>query len=506
MVRSRERISHRGRKLRIGLIVTKTAREKLGDQLLVDIYKETNIPYVAEFGEYLAEDVKSNELQGLLVVSEKDEQNFVSSVDEKLGISPLAVEVLPLSWFIGKSPSYNKALLKAYVRKLSKQDFVYRLQPVKTTTVTRRSLIKFRLYEYKVYPVLFDALTFEREINTLIQSCPKGLIAKAVEGVTITSPQDCTGCGYCTSKGYLGYLEMPSLTTEQFISFVNEIVRNYNAEGKSLGLVFTSDKTVSLEEGLFPLLVPNVASVHDSFVFATFAAGLIPVILYDPKDDIAKKRVEEIPDVFPGTELKIVKVKHGDKIPLVENKLPKSEIPEGVALTRYRRRSLYLWALEEMDKKVKVNPEVEVPGVYFVEVNPDKCVLCGVCVRACQMLVPDMKTVNDLTTLDYNIPYCIGSQRCVKNCPENAIKVERLAKFKELQKVRVNQAKVTKCRYCGKPIGTVKIKGKVDSLLIQYGYPGTAQYTDVCNECKQKELTKMWLESYLNATGKKKVL
>ncbi|WP_221287596.1 4Fe-4S binding protein [Stygiolobus caldivivus] len=490
--------------MRIGLIVTKTAREKLGDQLLVELYKETNLPYIAEFGDYLIEDVKSNELQGLLIVSEKDEQDFISSVDEKLGISPLAVEVLPLSWFLGKSPKYSKVLLKAYIKKLSKQDFVYRLQPVKATTVTRRSLIRFRLYEYKSYPILFDALTFEREINILIQSCPKGLIAKSVEGVTITSPQECSGCGYCTAKGFLGYLEMPNFTTEQFISFINEIVKEYNSAEKPQGVVFTSEKNLDLGEGedLFPLLIPSVASIHESFVLATYASGLIPVILYDPKDDMVRKRVEEIPNVFPGTNLSVVKVKTGEKIPALETKLPRSQIPEGVSLNRYRRRSLYLWALEEMAKKVNIDAEAEIPGVYYVEVDPEKCVLCGVCVRACQMLVPDMKTQNDLTSLEYNIPYCIGSQRCVKNCPENAIKVERIAKFKELQKVRVNQAKVTKCRYCGKPIGTVKIKGKVDTLLVQFGFLGAAQYTDVCNECKQKELTKMWIENYLKSRDK----
>ncbi|MEM4222733.1 MAG: 4Fe-4S binding protein, partial [Metallosphaera sp.] len=177
--------------------------------------------------------------------------------------------------------------------------------------------------------------------------------------------------------------------------------------------------------------------------------------------------------------------------------LGRSEIPLDVTLHRSRRRSLLIWSIEEMSRKASMNQDDVVPGVYNVVVDPNKCVLCGVCVRACQMLVPDLKG-NDALELTYNIPYCIGSERCVKNCPENAVSVTGFAKISDLKKKLMNKTNVAKCRICGKPIGSEKVKVRVDSMLISQGFQGTAQYTDVCNECKQKELTKIWLDRLLS--------
>ena len=489
--------------MRVGLVVSKRAREALGDQFLKRIYEESGVPYLAEYGDYLKQDVRDNDLQGLLLVSEMPfGEEVIARADELLSLNPFAVELLPVEWLTDKGVDYRRALILAYLSKLERHDLAYRLQPVKATTISRRSLIRFKLYEYKAYPVLFDPFNFEREINTLVESCPKGLIARSIEGVSVTNPSDCSGCGYCTAKGYLGYLEMPNFTTDQFVTFVNSVVRNYP---KARGLVFTGEKDVKLREDMVPLTVPSVASIPDSFVMASFAAGLTPVIVVPEKpSDLELKRLEEIPDRFPGTELKVHKVKKGEIEKLTLPELGKAAIPEDVPLSKYRRRSLYAWALEEMARKVGLNEDDEVPGVYYVEVDPSKCVLCGVCVRACQMMVPDMRTTNDITYLEYNIPFCIGSQRCVRNCPENAIRVERLAKVKELKRFRYVEAKVLRCKYCGKPIGNVRIRGRVDDLLDKHNYNNVTQYTDVCNDCKQKVLTKMWLENYLKLRGQLK--
>ena len=67
--------------MRVGLVVSKRAREALGDQFLKGIYEESGVPYLAEYGDYLKQDVRDNDLQGLLLVSE------TPSID--LAISPL---------------------------------------------------------------------------------------------------------------------------------------------------------------------------------------------------------------------------------------------------------------------------------------------------------------------------------------------------------------------------------------------------------------------------------
>ncbi|ACP39233.1 4Fe-4S ferredoxin iron-sulfur binding domain protein [Sulfolobus islandicus M.14.25] len=492
--------------LNAGLIVSKKAREIIGDEILKEVFEEAKLSYVAEMGDYIIDDVKNNELKALLVVSENGRERWMEDIDQKLGISPLAILIIPPTWFKDKSKKYVFTLLMAYSLRIELMDLAYRVQPTATSSVSRRSLLKLKTYEYKPYPALFDEVHAEREINRAIESCPQGLIVKAPEGPSVGYPERCSVCGYCSASSYLGYLEIPTATTDQVVSFINVIVRYY--EDKQAALLFTDSIIDEVPEGIFPFLMPCTAGVHDSFVLASYAAGITPIVHVSSKcgsRDIALKRLDELPSHFPGTSFTISKAKDDEELKrtllsIKLTQLSRSEIPLDVILQRSRRRALLIWSIEEMSKKVKLNEDDVVPEVYNVEVDPNKCVLCGVCVRACQMLVPELKGNNTLE-LSYNIPYCIGSQRCVRNCPEKAVVVTGFAKISDLKKKVVNKAEVAKCRFCGKPLGSEKIKTKVDTLLIQYGFAGTAQYTDICNECKQKILTKIWLEKLLS--GKK---
>ncbi|QKR01106.1 4Fe-4S ferredoxin [Metallosphaera tengchongensis] len=490
--------------LNAGLLVSRKAREVIGDDILKEVFERAKLAYAADLTDFVQEDIKQNDLRALLIVNETGRERWMEDLDQKYGVSPLAVSVIPSSWFLEKTRDYIISLLVAYSLRAEMMDLVYRVQPTRSPSVSRRSLLKFKLYEYKPYPVLFDEVHAEREINKAVESCPLGLIAKSPEGPSVTNPEKCTACGYCSASSYLGYLEVPTFTTEQFVSFVNSLVRFYP---RPAGILFTDSRLERTSEGIFPFLVPCVASVHDSFVLATYAAGFIPIVHASSTcetRDMALRRLEELPSKFPGTNLEVRKAKSDEELtkvletPLIS--IPRAEIPEEVSLNRGRRRNLLIWSINEMSKKVSLNQDDEIPGVYDVVVDPSKCVLCGVCVRACQMLVPDLSGGSELE-LSYNIPYCIGSQRCVKNCPENAITVPGFAKLSSFRKKVVNKASVAKCRICGKPIGSEKVKVRVDSMLLSQGFQGTAQYTDICNECKQKELTKMWVQRILG--GKK---
>lgn len=49
--------------LNAGLIVSKKAREIIGDEILKKVFEEAKLPYVAEMGDYIIDDVKNNELK-----------------------------------------------------------------------------------------------------------------------------------------------------------------------------------------------------------------------------------------------------------------------------------------------------------------------------------------------------------------------------------------------------------------------------------------------------------
>ncbi|AEB95397.1 MAG: 4Fe-4S binding protein [Zestosphaera sp.] len=487
--------------LNTGLLVTKKAREVIGDELLAKVFEDAKLSYAAEVTDSLIQDLKDNDVKSLLIINELGRERWMEELDQRVGISPLAITVLPSSWFERKGVDYVYTLIKAYAIRSKLMDLVYRVQPTRSPSMSRRSLLKLRLYEYKPYPVLFDEVHAEREINRAIEACPQGLVTKTPEGPSVSYPEKCSACGYCSGVSYLGYFEVPTSTTDQVVSFINTIVADYK---RPASIIFTEEIISDVPEGFFPYVMPCVASLSDSFVLASYAAGLTPIVHLSSQCEsveLAMKRLDEIPSRFPGTSLPVRKAKGSEELkealssPLLD--LSRTEIPSHIPLNRARRRSLLIWALEEMGRKVTLNQEDEVPGVYNVVVDPNKCVLCGVCVRACQMLVPDLKG-NDFLELSYNIPFCIGSERCVRNCPEKAVSVTGFARIADLKPKVVNRTNVSKCRMCGKPIGSEKVKGKVDALLISQGFSGTAKYTDVCNECKQKELTKIWVERILS--------
>jgi len=75
--------------LNAGLIVSKKAREILGDDLLKDVFEQARLTYVAESGDFLLEDVRANELKALVMVNEGQREAWLEDIDQKAGISPL---------------------------------------------------------------------------------------------------------------------------------------------------------------------------------------------------------------------------------------------------------------------------------------------------------------------------------------------------------------------------------------------------------------------------------
>ena len=181
--------------LNAGLIVSKKAREILGDDLLKDVFEQARLTYVAESGDFLLEDVRANELKALVMVNEGQREAWLEDIDQKAGISPLAILSLPSRWFLGKTRDYSLSLLVGYSRRAQLMDLTYRVQPVRSASVSRRSVLKLKVYEYRPYPVLFDEVRAEREINKAVELCPQGLVVKAPEGPSVSSPEKCSACG-----------------------------------------------------------------------------------------------------------------------------------------------------------------------------------------------------------------------------------------------------------------------------------------------------------------------
>ena len=143
--------------------------------------------------------------------------------------------------------------------------------------------------------------------------------------------------------------------------------------------------------------------------------------------------------------------------------------------------------IEGLAKQYNVHP-VE----RFVIQRGEKCMVCGLCVRACSGIgTGAISTVNRGITKKISTPYdepsadCIGCSACANVCPTGYIDVEendgeRTIWGKKFEKIR--------CAVCGKSYIT---KEQYDFICKKTGYDGQP----VCDRCNRTAVAKKWTEN-----------
>lgn len=162
------------------------------------------------------------------------------------------------------------------------------------------------------------------------------------------------------------------------------------------------------------------------------------------------------------------------------------------------RRTLImlLWARVPEDKHIKdLMEEYAVnPNERFNVDYSEKCILCGLCVRACdEMGSSAISTVNRGVTKKVSTPYdepsssCIGCGACACVCPTGAIDIEEAEGYRTIWNTKFE---LLKCSGCGQYFITKKqmeyIKDKI----------GSETDINLCDRCKRKTSTEKLKDIY----------
>jgi len=129
----------------------------------------------------------------------------------------------------------------------------------------------------------------------------------------------------------------------------------------------------------------------------------------------------------------------------------------------------------------------------FTTRNGKKCILCGLCARACESLgTGAISTVGRGVDKAVSTPYdepsfvCVGCASCASVCPTGAIEVTEDAKERRIWN---KTFPIKTCRNCDKTMGT----------YMEHWRAATAAGADVpelCEACRKKAITDVMAATY----------
>lgn len=125
----------------------------------------------------------------------------------------------------------------------------------------------------------------------------------------------------------------------------------------------------------------------------------------------------------------------------------------GMILTLLQKRAPESEEIRALCEKYNA-PNIE----RFVRVDSEKCVMCGLCAKACaELSVGAISTVNRGVTKEISTPYheispvCVGCGSCAHICPTRAIE---LVETDNTRTIWGKTFELIKCEHCGAVIGT----------------------------------------------------
>lgn len=226
--------------------------------------------------------------------------------------------------------------------------------------------------------------------------------------------------------------------------------------------------------------------------------------------EVAKRNNIHIPSLcymkgFEGLarcRLCLVEVKEGNRRRIVSSCV--YPIKENIEVTvttdeiqRMRKNIIMLLLLRapgnEYIKRLAEEYKVVAPERYMNLLEDENCILCGLCVKACEKMGTNaISLVNRGIYKKVSTPYddaskdCIGCGACAEVCPTNAILMEDSEGKRKIWNKEFN---MMKCNICGKYFTTEEAFRFMQEKLNEDEEP-------ICQECRKKVAADKFKKSF----------
>lgn len=178
-------------------------------------------------------------------------------------------------------------------------------------------------------------------------------------------------------------------------------------------------------------------------------------------------------------------------------------IKEGIEVTtntesiiKMRKNIILLLLLKtpnnEFIKKLAENYGISTPKKYLNKLSNENCILCGLCVKACEKMgTSAISLVNRGTTKNVSTPYddaskdCIGCGACSEVCPTNAISLKDADGMRTIWNKEFG---LINCKQCGKYYTTKEAHEFINTKI--------EDKEQICYSCRKKLIGERFKESF----------
>ncbi len=173
---------------------------------------------------------------------------------------------------------------------------------------------------------------------------------------------------------------------------------------------------------------------------------------------------------------------------IVYTKSPKILEERGVIMTLLNRRA------PDSERITQMNSRMGVEGFErLVTLDGEKCILCGLCVQACDSLGTGaistvLRGTDKRVATPYDDPsrFCVGCLSCANVCPTGAIEYEEDSQTRTIWHRTFD---LVHCSECGKVMGTPE--------ALEHATKGVEQEGPiVCDECRKRAMANHMMQTY----------